>query len=99
MKYVILVVLVVCFYAAATYRVKTRKDDIKEIIESKLSQAIVELVAIAGGIYLSLIFLMEFLNLNVPETITWMGVSFNPVAAIAVLLAVLQPLFLRPKQK
>jgi len=43
----------------------------KEIATSPLSQALTELAAVAGGIYVALVLLTSFLKLEVPETVEW----------------------------
>lgn len=59
---------------------------------SPLSMALQELIAVAGGIYLSLILLVSFLKVSIPEKIFLWGVDLEPLALISVVLAALQPL-------
>ena len=66
-------------------------------VTSPFSQAVVELVATAGGVYLALIALVNFLKIAVPSTVTLWGVSFEPVAAISLLIALVQPYVLKRK--
>lgn len=61
-------------------------------ISSFLSEALAQLVGIAGGIYLSLIMLVSFLELDIPHRITFAGLSMQPLAFLALGLAVLQPI-------
>jgi hypothetical protein len=58
---------------------------------SPLSQALAGLVGTAGGIYLSLVLLLEFLNIDVPARVSLGPVSLEPLASISLLLAVIQP--------
>ncbi len=58
---------------------------------SPLSLAIQELIAISGGIYLSLIMLVSFLKLNIPDIIMIYEVSMDPLACFAISLGILQP--------
>lgn len=71
----------------------------QEPIASAISLALGEILAIAGGIYLSLVMLVSFLDLSVPEKIYLGNVSCEPLAFIALVLALIQPfltqLFLR----
>lgn len=60
-----------------------------------VSEAIVSLVGMAGGIYLSLILLFTFLDVVVPNKIRLGQVEMDPLAAFAIGLAVLQPFFIR----
>lgn len=62
---------------------------------SPLSQAIQELVGTAGGIYLSMIALISFLKIDIPERITVLHVAFDPLAFIAITIAVVQPIVIR----
>lgn len=61
---------------------------------SPLSLAIQDLVAIAGSIYLSLVMLVSFLKLTIPNTMTIFDISIDPLAFLAIGLAIIQPLFL-----
>jgi len=63
-------------------------------LPSPFSGALAYLVGIAGGIYLSLSLLVDFLNVNVPARVKFYGLAFDPLAAVAVTLALLQPFLL-----
>ncbi len=65
-----------------------------EVKSTRFSLFISDLLASAGGIYLTLIMLCSFLALEIPETITIKQFNFNPLAAFSVFLALLQPLLL-----
>lgn len=65
---------------------------------SPLAQAIRDLVAVAGGVYLSLVMLVSFLKLDLPEKISLYGISLDPLACIALGLAIIQPLFMKIKK-
>lgn len=69
--------------------------DVTKLIASPLSLAIQDLVAIAGSIYLSLIMLVSFLKLNIPEKIMLFECSIDPLACLSISLAIIQPLFLK----
>lgn len=58
---------------------------------SPLSQAIQELIAVAGGIYLSLVMLASFLKLTLPDKVAIGALAFDPLALAAVGCAILQP--------
>lgn len=62
---------------------------------SPLSQALAGLVGTAGGIYLSLVLLSTFLGLELPERVWLWGVQVEPLAALSITLAVIQPFVLR----
>ena len=62
-------------------------------VPSAFSVAIAELLGIAGGIYLSLIMVVSFLELTIPERIVLWGVAVKPLALLAIVLTLIQPLF------
>ena len=64
-----------------------------EVKSSPLSIAAQEIVATAGGIYLSLVMVVSFLKLDIPEKVSILDLSLDPLAFLAVLLAIIQPLF------
>ncbi|MGB9866898.1 MAG: hypothetical protein ACPLPR_03180 [Bacillota bacterium] len=63
-----------------------------EAAESPYSIAIKQLVAVAGGIYISLTALCSFLDLEVPKRVWLAGAQVDPIAVLALCLAALQPL-------
>lgn len=66
-----------------------------EVRVSPLSLAVQELLATAGGIYLSLVMLISFLKIDIPEKTVIFGIGFDPLPCFAIVLAIIQPLFLR----
>ncbi|MGE5579177.1 MAG: hypothetical protein ACM3WU_03945 [Bacillota bacterium] len=58
---------------------------------SPLGEAIKDFVAVAGGVYLGLTTLAEFLKVPVPMQATVWGMAFDPVALFAVCLAIIAP--------
>ncbi|WP_366921733.1 hypothetical protein MFMK1_002148 [Metallumcola ferriviriculae] len=66
-----------------------------DTIDSPFSKALTDLVGIAGGIYLSLIMLITFLGIHIPEKVALFGIDIDPIAVVAVLMTLLQPLALR----
>ncbi len=62
---------------------------------SPLSRALVNLVGVAGGIYLSLILLVTFLEIELPEKVHVGKFSLEPLAAVSIFLALVQPYFSR----
>lgn len=87
--------LLLLFYGALKAKVRRyRSISTGEQLPSPASRALGELVAIAGGIYLSLVMLVSFLKLAVPETISFGGWHMDPLALIAILIALIQPLVL-----
>ncbi|QUL99034.1 MAG: hypothetical protein IMF26_02910 [Candidatus Fermentithermobacillus carboniphilus] len=69
---------------------RARKKAYEEA-SSPLGQAIKDFVAVAGGVYLGLMALAEFLKIPAPVKTELWGVAFDPIAAIAVALAVIAP--------
>jgi hypothetical protein len=62
---------------------------------SPLADALKDLVGTAGGIYLSLVLLGSFLRLDVPERILFYNINMDPLALAALLISIIQPLYLR----
>ncbi|MBP2628826.1 MAG: hypothetical protein H6Q68_3537 [Firmicutes bacterium] len=88
----VLIILALSVWQRIKYFRKTVDED--KIKASPLSLALQELVAISGSIYLSLIMLVSFLKLNIPETIMFFEISIDPLALLSISLAIIQPLFL-----
>ena len=95
----IFILLLLCLVIFLTARIKIsnfysekRKINIPDETKSTpISRALTELIAIAGGIYLSLVMLVSFLNISVSDNVTVFGFSFEPLAAIAIMTALAQP--------
>lgn len=91
------VLFLICLGIA--WSIKMRVSRLRSILDnmetkpSPISLAIQELVAVAGGLYLSLIMLVSFLKIDIPEKIFIHSVALDPLACTAVFLALLQPLF------
>ncbi len=91
-----LFIILVSIAISTKKRLKRMREigNFENAVDSPTSYAIGELVAIAGGIYLSLVLLASFLKLSMPERIVIYGWSFDYLASIAVVLAILQPIIL-----
>lgn len=72
-----------------------RANDLPEPRQTPLSQGLVDVVAVAGGIYLSLVMVASFVGFTLPAKVSFLGSQLDPVAAIAVLLALAEPFFSR----
>ncbi len=70
-------------------------DSFPESKASPLSQAVLNLVGLAGGIYLSLVMLLEFLKIELPSRVPVGQVQVEPVAAVSIALAIIQPFVFR----
>lgn len=60
---------------------------------SHLSKAVEETLATAAGIYIALSALTSFLKVSIPPVAILGGLSVDPVPALAIVLALAQPLF------
>lgn len=67
----------------------------EEAKKSPFSEALQELVATAGGIYVSLILLTSFLKIEAADTWQIFGIEMESLASVAIALALIQPLVLR----
>ncbi|HOV78713.1 MAG TPA: hypothetical protein PK728_01280 [Bacillota bacterium] len=92
--------LVILFLVALSVRERVRRQTLREKIlsESKtspLSQALSNLIGVAGGIYLSLDVISSFLELNIPDRVQIGSFCLEPLAALSILTAIAQPYMLR----
>ena len=95
--WIVLLLVLIMLASSVWQRIKYFREtvDANKITATPLSLAIQELVAISGSIYLSLIMLVSFLKLNIPETIRFFELSIDPLAFLAISLAIIQPIFLK----
>lgn len=87
-----------CLLAASVReRVVLRQQSVEEVTPkpSPTAEAIKDLLGVAGGVYLALLMVASFLKLNLPSQIGWGGISFEPMAAIALAVSILYPFFQR----
>lgn len=77
-------------------QVRTYASQLPEHAKSSpFSVALQELLAQSGGIYLSLVLLVSFLNIEIADKWRIMGMDTEPIALLALVVAALQPLFLK----
>ncbi|MEW6448245.1 MAG: hypothetical protein AB1426_09160 [Bacillota bacterium] len=101
MAVTLLFFLVVLILVALSTMEKTRQLSAQAKIPngasrtSPLGSALAYLVGVAGGIYLSLSLVVDFLELKVPARVSFWGMELEPLAALAIALALLQPFLLR----
>lgn len=92
------VVLIGLIFGAVRSKTKVRKYRNDKILEgavaSPASVALGEMVAVAGGIYLSLSLLASFLKIATPDRMTLFNLSMDPIALFAITIAIFQPIFL-----
>lgn len=62
------------------------------------SNALFELVSAAGGVYISVIMLITFLEIQIPEKWPVLAVSLDPIALVSLILAAIQPIIVRISQ-
>jgi hypothetical protein len=95
----IILIIVILFLVGISVRERVllyryRDKDWSAIGEGKsspLSQAQANLVGVAGGIYLSLVVIATFMEVQLPERIHLGGLSMEPLSAVSILMAVAQP--------
>lgn len=68
---------------------------IGEAKSSQISQALTNLIGVAGGIYLTLVILAAFLELQLPERVSFGRISLEPLAAVSILISLAQPYFFK----
>lgn len=93
---ILCLVFLVCLAVFSKVRFKTRSGTGKafptDTRESMFSRALAELVATAGGIYVSLLLLFSFLDMAAPGKIILAGVQVDALAGISLAIALLQPI-------
>lgn len=62
---------------------------------SPFSEALQELIAQAGGIYLALVLLVSFLHIEVPDRWRIFFMEMEPLAFISIAIAIVQPFVLQ----
>lgn len=72
--------------------VKKRQRLSPEVQDTFLSKEIKNVVANAGGIYISLSLAASFLKLDISQQFALLGIQFDGLAALALVFAILQPL-------
>ena len=72
-------------------RFRKEWDVIGENKSSPLSESLAALVGTAGGIYLSMVMLTTFLEIDIPSRVNIHTVSLEPMAALSFLLAIISP--------
>lgn len=93
-------ILLVLFFIAAAISLKLRLKQIRQsstVSQAKdpLAEAVAQLVAAAGGIYLSFLGLISFIKIDIPEKVSIALISFDPLAVLAIIISLLQPVFLK----
>lgn len=99
----LIIILVVVLLVVLSVRERTKLmmrrdkswDAIGEYQASPLSRAITGLVGTAGGIYLASVLLVTFVEIDIPQLVQIGSVSLEPLAAISIALAIIQPFVLR----
>ncbi len=71
------------------------RGNVSESKVSPFSSALASLVGTAGGIYLSVVMLTTFLEMDIPAKVQLWQFNLEPLAAVSFVIAILQPFFLR----
>ncbi len=97
-KITFFVIIFILFFLAIRIKISLkRRREMgypESAIDSPASLAIGELVAVAGGIYVALLVLTSFLKITMPERMNFYGWSVDYLAAMAIILALIQPIVL-----
>jgi len=97
-KILVLTMVLILTVWAVRARINLRRRRAFDVTDSAraspASMAIAELIAIAGGVYLSLMLFVSFLKITLPDRITISHLQLDPLAVIAIVVALLQPIFL-----
>jgi hypothetical protein len=95
----VIVLVLVCFSLKERVRHRLARDKdwsvIGESRASPLTLALTNLIGVAGGIYLTLVVLVTFLELQLPARVRVGSVTIEPLATISFGLSIIQPYFYR----
>lgn len=94
-EYALTLLVVTLFMWSFMLRVDLIRNNHQEKIQVKpspISLALQETIAVAGGIYLSLIMFISFLKLNLQEIVLIKEIHFDPLAALSIFLTTIQPI-------
>jgi hypothetical protein len=99
-KSTVIIFLIIAMFLSVMQRVRDKKraenHDLPEHVKkSPVSEALQELISTAGGIYLSLVLLISFLQIDLAEEWLILDVGMDPLAFISIIISVIQPLFSR----
>lgn len=104
LKIVAGLVLLLLIWLAVSMKVRSRTRATRGTIpadtkETLFSLALAELVATAGGIYVSLLLLFSFLDLASPGKISLAGLQVDALAGLSMAVALIQPIVLAIMKK
>ncbi|MBS4031386.1 MAG: hypothetical protein KGZ63_08205 [Clostridiales bacterium] len=96
----VIIFLIIAMVLSVIQRVRDKKRAEKHELpehakKSPVSEALQELIATAGGIYLSLVLLISFLQIDLAEEWFFLDVGMDPLAFISLVISVIQPMFTR----
>ncbi len=97
--FILIVILLIVLSVRERVQLMHRRDKDWDIIgeakSSPISRAMTGLVGTAGGIYLTLVLMQTFLELELPANVQMGSVAMEPLAAISIAIALLQPFAMR----
>ncbi len=97
--FILIVIMLVVLSIRERVRLMNRRnkewDVIGEAKTSPMSRALTGLVGTAGGIYLSLVLMQTFLELELPTNVQLGSIGLEPLAAASIAIAILQPFAIR----
>jgi hypothetical protein len=97
---ILLLLLLMSLYMRVNHKQRTAAESIPDNAKpSPVSEALKELIGTAGGIYLSLVLLVSFLQIDVPDTWLIIGMEMDPLAFISIGLVAIQPLIIAIYEK
>lgn len=76
-----------------------RQQEMVEPVSSPAAEAVRQLVAIAGGVYVALVSLAAFLKLPAQQAVELFGITFDPLALASLIIAIVQPFFVSSAQR
>lgn len=100
MSYQFLIIFIILVVSLQMRMLSRKRSDNKsssqlplDPLPSPFVRAMTELIGMAGGIYLSLVMLVNFLDVELPLKINIFGLEAEPLALLAIIISIVQPLF------
>jgi hypothetical protein len=96
MPYIFIIVTIILVFLSVLKRIddklyRGRSLDKWPTNPTYFSEGLVNLVGTAGGIYIAIVSLITFLEIELPARIAFFGIRIEPMAGISLVIAIFQP--------
>jgi hypothetical protein len=93
MPYIFIIVTIILVFLSVLKRIEDKlyRGRSLDTNPSNFSEGLVNLVGTAGGIYIAIVSLITFLEIELPARIALFGIRIEPMAGISLVIAIFQP--------